>query len=123
MEQQPPVPFIHGSTTPATKLVVPASSTALPPFASTAAPASAASPVLAATIPPRLCASVRPTIHSLRVATSLSLTVCSNTSGLVVKASRRGGEQRVRGSVRTRSWNAHTEGRKRIPRHVEWLEQ
>src|SRR5215216_4909958 len=48
----PPMPLIHGSTTPETNAVVTAASTALPPALNTAAPASAASTDLAPTIPP-----------------------------------------------------------------------
>src|SRR5215207_3852147 len=65
MYPPPPIPFIHGSTTPAVKAVVTAASTAFPPRRRTSAPAAAACGVLAATIPPRPRASSRLTCHSV----------------------------------------------------------
>src|SRR5215207_9850698 len=65
MYPPPPIPFIHGSTTPAVKAVVTAASTAFPPRRRMSAPAAAACSVLAATIPPRPRASSRLTCHSV----------------------------------------------------------
>src|SRR5215211_3987876 len=64
MYPPPPIPFIHGSTTPAVKAVVTAASTAFPPRRRMSVPAAAACGVLAATIPPRPRASSRLTCHS-----------------------------------------------------------
>src|SRR5687768_16426257 len=65
MYPPPPIPFIHGSTTPAVKAVLTAASTAFPPRRRTSAPTAAACGVLAATIPPRPRASSRLTCHSV----------------------------------------------------------